>query len=275
MGAIQYIQKNFDEVAILSACAKLAFQKHIHFNDQEQAVIAALRRSSNEFRDADLDVIGESLASFDGDQMAGLTSNVKGILHEMEFVRLENEDGDSVYASLFDDTNHPDVDVFCVDTQTNEVWDLQLKATNDAHYAESWINDHPDGDILVTKELADALDLDSSGFSNEELTVRVEDVTDKLVDSSEDDTIWSHFPYITAISISLIVWELWKRYQSGQITLPQFKWMAASATGLKIGKIAVLSALMMVPGLNVVVGAALLARLIHTARRGVSAVVAG
>jgi hypothetical protein len=274
LGAIQYIRKNFDEAAILSVCAKLAFQKSVHFNDQEQAVIAALRRSSNEFRDADLDAIGQRLASLDDDQIAGLSSNVKGILHEMEFVRLENEDGDSVYASLFDNTNHPDVDVFCIDASTNDVWDLQLKATDDTHYVESWINDHPDGDILVTEELADALDLDSSGFSNEELTVRVEDVADKLIDSSEDDTIWSYFPYITAVSISLVVWELWKRYQGGQITLSRFKWMAASATGLKIGKIAVISALMMVPGLNVVVGAALLARLIHTARRGVSTVIA-
>ena len=36
----------------------------------------------------------------DEDSIGGIVSNVKGILHEMEWVAMENSDGDSVVSGL-------------------------------------------------------------------------------------------------------------------------------------------------------------------------------
>ena len=46
------------------------------------------------------------------EQLVGVVSNVKGILHEMEYVRLENTDGDSISAAMFPDTNHKGFEYF-------------------------------------------------------------------------------------------------------------------------------------------------------------------
>lgn len=200
----------------------------------------------------------------DEDQINGVVNNTKGVLHEMEFVRIENEDGDTVHAVLFDATNHPGYDVEFVDSTSGAIWQTQLKATDDASYVDDWIEAHPEGEIQVTDELAAEMGLPSSGLSNEELTARTEDVVDRLVDAGDDDTIWNHLPGLAAVSVALVVWGLWQRHRSGEITLQQFKWMAAKATGMKAGKLALLSVALMTPGLNVVTAAGLLVKLIYS-----------
>jgi hypothetical protein len=60
--------------------------------------------------------------------------------------------------------------------------------------------------------------------------------------------------------------------QQGDINLSQFKWMAAKVTGMKAGKIALLTVAMMIPGLNVVTGAALVASLLFSAANAVKVV---
>jgi hypothetical protein len=261
-GAIKYLRKNWDEITVLGVLAKLAIENTGDFSFEEEAVVTALRRSSSKLADADLSTLGEYLRNYDQDEIAGVVNNVKGILHEFEFVELENNDGDSIQAAIFDQTNHPGTDVLMFDEQTGESWELQLKATDNTHYVEDWIQNHPDGEIVVTEELAEKLGLPSSGMSNEELTCRVDDVVDRLVDLDEDDSIWDYFPTLSIASVSLIVFSLWLRYRNGILTFPEFKWKAARATGLKVGKIALISYLLTVPGLQIFTGAYLVAKLI-------------
>lgn len=260
---IHFVRRHFDEAAILAVAAKLAFEPSPTFSETELATIAAMQRAHPSAGDSH-EALGQWLAAMDDDQISGVVSNTKGVLHEMEFVRLENEDGDSVYAALFESTNHESYDIQFVDQDSGALWEAQLKASDNSGYVQEWVDAHPDGEILVTQELADKMDLPSSGLTNEELTARTDEMVDKLLEISDDDSLWDYFPGLTAASVSLVVWSLFLRYRRGEITLQKFKWLAAKATGLKAGKIALLTVAMMVPGLNVATGAAIVVNMIYS-----------
>ena len=136
---IHYLRRTFDEAAILAIAAKLAFDPDPHFSESELAVIAAMQRA-HPSAGGDPKTLGHWLAEMNERQIEGVISNTKGVLHEMEFVRIENEDGDSVHAALYPDTNHPDTDVVFVDDATGLSWDVQLKATSDVSYVQDWID---------------------------------------------------------------------------------------------------------------------------------------
>lgn len=258
-----YISRRFDEAAILATLGKLAFSSNPEMVEQDYAVLAALRRSSPEW-DLSVSDTAERLASYQDAQIGGLVNNVKGILHEMEFQRLENEDGDSVVAALFPDTNHRTVDVQLLDEKTGDAWEVQLKATDEMSAIGAWIDSNPDTEILVTEELSERMGLPSSGFSNDELTMRVEDFVDRMVEIGDEgeDTLWSSFPALVAASAGIIVFELWRRYRKGIITFDQFKVLSFRTLGLKALKYGATFAALAVPGLNVIVGAYLLGSLI-------------
>ena len=260
---VGYVRRNFDEVAILAVAAKLAFEEGTSFNDSELATISAMQRAHPQAGDTHQE-LGQWLADMDEGQIAGVVNNTKGVLHEMEFVRLENEDGDSVYASLFESTNHAGTDITFIDKDSGASWAVQLKATDNPGYVQDWMESNPDGEILVTSELADQMNLPSTGISNDDLTVRTDDVVDRLIQADESSDLWDFFPALTASSIGLVIWELWKRRKSGEISSQQFKWMAARVSGMKAGKIALLTTAMMVPGLNVVTGAGLVVSLLFS-----------
>ena len=104
---IHYIRKNFDALAITTVLAKLAWNAHTpQLTEADQAVLAALRRSHAELANAPLEDIQAYLQGFDEQQIVGLVSTVKGMLHDMEFVRLDHEDGDSLYAAYLDPVSY-------------------------------------------------------------------------------------------------------------------------------------------------------------------------
>lgn len=260
---IRYVKKNVDEIAILAALTKIAFDFPTELSELDQAVLAALRRSSEEYRLAAIGEIREKVAAFDEDQIDGLTSNVKGILHEMEYVRLENEDGDGIYASLYPETNHPAYDVMIFKSDgSGEIGDIQLKATDDEYSVQAWLDEHPEGEIVVTDELAAEMGLPASGMTNEELTIKVGDFINELLRTGDPATLASYFPAIAPISAGLAIWELWKRYQIGEISLDRFRRLSALVSAGKITKVGTLVLLLSIPGINVLVGAGLAAKMI-------------
>jgi len=264
--SIKYLKKNFDEIAILACLSDLAFKSNYEITEDNQMILSALKRSSEEFSNSSIDEISEKLSDYNSNQIEGLVSNIKGITHEMEFVKLENEDGDSIYANMYQDTNHPGFDVELFDKDTGEHWDVQLKATDSSSYVSEWIIEHPNGEILVTNELANKMELESSGINNDEITVKVEDFVDNLINNNNLNSLSSYFPVLAISSIAIIVWELWKRYKTGQITYSQFKLFSGMAIGQKTIKLGILITLLSIPGINIVVGATMLAQLIYSSR---------
>jgi hypothetical protein len=181
-------------------------------------------------------------------------------------VKIENEDGDDMFATLYPDTNHPGYDVQIVDQNTGEFHDIQLKATDDKSYVEDWISDHPDGEIVVTEELASEMGLEGSGIENEQLTTNVEEFIDKLIEHENAETLIDYFPFLTVASVSVVTWGLLNRYKLGQITRTKLKSLLVAMLGKKIAKIGLIIFLMTIPVVNVVVGAGLVAKLIFSAR---------
>jgi hypothetical protein len=261
---IRYLNRNFDDFAILTFLAHLAFDPTFEITEENQAILSALRRSSEQFKYADINEIRSILNEYSEDQLHGLVSNVKGIAHEMEFVHIENSDGDGIYASLYPDTNHASYDIQLFDKTSGHHWPVQLKATDSASYVDQWQEQHPEGHILVTDELADELGLESSGMENGELTADTEEFVDKLIEFDDEGSLSELFPALTVASSALVILELWQRYQSGQISYSKFKTLALLSAGKKGIKIGALIAVMSIPGVNVAVGALMLAQLIHS-----------
>lgn len=261
---VKYLKNNFDETVILTCLVDLAFTPGFELSEENQAILSALRRSSEDFKYSSVEEIGGRLSTYNDGQIEGLVSNVKGIAHEMEFVKLENEDGDSIYASLYPDTNNPGYDVQLFDEDTGEHWAVQLKASDDKSYVNQWIEQHPGGEIIVTDELAGKMGLESSGVENKEVTTQVEDFVDKLINHDDVETLSSYFPALALASVAMVIFELWKRYKAGQLSYSRFKLLAGMAAGKKTIKIGALVALLSIPGVNVIVGAALVAQLIYS-----------
>ena len=262
----RFIKNDIDKAMIVGVIGSFAFGVDQSFSPKEQIIIDALRRSMIELKFATIEDISEKLSRVDPERMPGLVSHIKGIVHEMEFVEFENEDGDSVFAALHSETNHPGYDVKMIDKNTNESWEIQLKATDDKGYVQDWIAQHPDGEIVVTSEIAEKMGLQSSGLSNEDLKTSINDFLDGMIELQEDETIWKYFPYLLPISVALVVHELFKRYKKGEITKKQFRNLTIKATGIKASKFAGIFILLSIPIVNVVTCIALITKLIKDIR---------
>lgn len=262
----RYINNNIDNVMIQLVLNKIRLNQNYNFTPQEQIIIDAIKRSDNELNDASIEQISEKMSSYDDSQIPYLVSNIKGIVHEIEFVEIENDDGDLIFASLFTDTNHPGYDVKMFNTNTGENWEIQLKATNNQSYVQDWIDNHPGGEIQVTNEIAEEMNLTPTGISNEDLTISVNDFVDRMIEYQNNEKIWDYFPIMFPVSVGFVVYELWRRFKKGEISKDEFRLLTIKSTGLKASKLIVIFVLLSIPVVNVVTGVALIAMLINDTR---------
>jgi hypothetical protein len=163
---------------------------------------------------------------------------------------------------MYSDTSNPGYDIEMYDETTGEMWPVQLKASDNEAYVEQWLEEHPEGEILVTDELANELDLQGTGIENGQLTAHVEEFVDKLIEHGGIEALESYFPSLTVATSAEVIWELWQRYQGGEISISEFNQLAALAAGTKAFKISAVMALMLIPGVNVATGAALITKMI-------------
>ena len=257
---IKFLRTNFDDLIIIASLQNI--QKGLNLNQNDEIVLSAFSRYSG--RTFDLDSTSEYLNSMSDDQIVGVVSNVKGILHEMEFVRIENSDGDQISAALFPETNHKGFDVLMTDKELGTSWEIQLKTTENSEYVREWIQKYPDGEILVSEEIANEMGINSSGLSNEELTLKVESFVDKIIDERNNTDFLYLIPTLSLLSISICIIELFKRYKNSEISYEEFKELSMRVSGIKVGKFAILITALSIPVINVVVGSALVARVIYS-----------
>ncbi len=258
-----YVRDNFDELAIVSSLGAIASKKGLFsLSTDESLVLTALRRSSNQFKEIPLDQIGRVIDDYSSEQMRGLINNVKGILFELEYLKIENNDDDNIIAYQFENTNHPGYDISLIDKETGDVVEeLQLKATDDIPYVNEWIEKYGTDNIIVTDETAEMLGLESTGITNEGLEVRVEDFLDKLtsIDNASLETIVSNIGFV---SIAISVVGLARKWSIGEISREKFLEMATIMTGLKIIKLSCLLLALSIPGLQIVTAIALTSSMI-------------
>ena len=199
----------------------------------------------------------------------GAANNIKGIAHELIYVKTENEDGDTVFAFMPEDTSHPQFDVLITNTATGEQKWEQLKTTTSSEQINNWIEKYPgsEGSLKVNVEMADKLGFKSSGVSDKELTIDVNNFLDKLITMDENalTQIIETSPPLTIIAASFVVYGLYKRYKKKEISKKKFISMSAKITGIKAAKIVMLLSLLALPGIGQVVAVYLIASLMFSA----------
>jgi hypothetical protein len=157
-----------------------------NFNEKEQLVLSALRRSNNSLKEATESELAAYIKDMDPQQISGLANNVKGIYHELLFQQKANSSDDGFTVELFEAVNHPGSDVRIINSLTGEVKEVQLKATNYLDYLEKHNAKYSNIDIFATEEVA-GLDetVSSTGFTNKDITGDVSGVFEGL--SGYDD----------------------------------------------------------------------------------------
>jgi len=265
----EFVQKNIDELAVISVISKLRSGEKI-VTEEETVILEAMIRSSNKITDLDSAInFAKTTAAKGADSLMGAANNIKGIAHELIYIKTENEDGDSIFAFMPEDTNHPQFDVLTINNATGEQKWEQLKTTTNPENINSWIEKYPgsEGSLKVNIEMADKLGFKSTGISDKELTIDVNNFLDKLIQMDENalTQIIETSPPLTIIAASFVVYGLYKRYQQDEISKKQFISMSAKITGIKAAKIVMLLSLLALPGIGQVVAVYLISSLMFSA----------
>ena len=265
----EFVQKNIDELAVISVISKLRSGEKI-VTEEETVILEAMIRSSNKITDLDSAInFAKTTAAKGADSLMGAANNIKGIAHELIYIKTENEDGDSIFAFMPEDTNHPQFDVLTINNATGEQKWEQLKTTTNPENINSWIEKYPgsEGSLKVNIEMADKLGFENTGISDKELTIDVNNFLDKLIQMDENalTQIIETSPPLTIIAASFVVYGLYKRYQQDEISKKQFISMSAKITGIKAAKIVMLLSLLALPGIGQVVAVYLISSLMFSA----------
>ncbi|MDP2492579.1 hypothetical protein Q8W25_01070 [Shimia thalassica] len=159
------------------------------FTLAEQDILDAIRRSSNELSEMTNEEIAEHVQTFSPAQLQGFKNNVKGIAHELQFARAENNDGDEFRVELFEATNHPGADVQIINMETGEIREFQLKATSYGAYVEAHFEKYEDTPVMTTSEVAEEHGFASTEISNEQLSRDFDSTTEKLSSDAEPEIL--------------------------------------------------------------------------------------
>lgn len=163
-----------------------------NFNEQEEFVLEALRRSNHDLTNATEIELASYIQDMNPAQLSGLSNNVKGIYHELLYQNKENTDGDQYIVEIFDATNHAGSDIRIINTVTDDVKEVQLKATKYISYIKEHNEKYENIEVFATEEVAN-LDpsIMSTGFSNTELNEEVLSVVSGLNDYDDPSALSS------------------------------------------------------------------------------------
>jgi hypothetical protein len=156
-------------------------------------------------------------------------ANIKGRLFERLVEQAENTDSDAWIARLHPDRTHPSTDLVLWNTDTGDMYEVSLKATDSPSYIEHTLLRYPDDHILTTDEVARhfAHDprVDPSGISNEFLTEVTKENFDELVNHLPDlqaQVMWTTVEGI-GLAAAFTLWPFVAAYARGRITQAQLQ----------------------------------------------------
>ena len=263
-----FIEKNIDDIAILAIINKLTVKKIILTTEETQVLQAAIRYDKRIY---DLESAVAFFKSRTDSQKIGDANNIKGILHEMEFVKEENEDGDSVVASMFADKNHPRDDVILTNQNTGEtIGTVQLKTGTSTSIVHDWKSKYPghEDKLRVSEELAEKTGHQSSGFSDSELQKRTDELVEKLEDhnTNVEDVLKEFAPILTLAGASIAIYKLHQKYQKKEISLKRLSFLIFKMTSLKGAKVLAIIVVLNIPLVGPAYGAKLVGSLLFKFR---------
>jgi hypothetical protein len=177
-------------VAVAVTLQQLVSGKNSGWTDDQELVLDALRRSKASLGQASDEELGAYTRNLAPEQLHGVSSNVKGIFHEMLVAQAENLDGDTVSAQLIGATNHPGADIeFSIEGIV--IHEVQLKAVQDPSSILEHFARYPDIDVIATSEVfaasGDAFTgrLFDSNISNDKIT----DITRKTLEGLAGESL--------------------------------------------------------------------------------------
>ena len=265
----KFIQENIDELSVIAVMHKIK-NGEILLSEEENIILEAMIRSTDRIVDMEsASLYVQEMISRGSESLMGAASNIKGIAHDLTYAKLENEDGDSVFAFVPEDTSHPQYDVLRFNKDTNEHEWVQLKSVSDPGSVYDWIEKYPNSEeaLRVSEEVANKYGWETSGISNEEISKNVDDFFIKLekYDSTLIDKLIETAPPLTIISSSFAVYSLFKKYKKNEIDENKFILLSCKVTGLKAVKITSLLAILSLPLIGQVTAVYLISKLMLSA----------
>jgi hypothetical protein len=174
-----------------------------YFNEDEQLVLEALRRSNSLLTTASDRELAEYVQGMEPYQLQGLQNNVKGIYHELRFARDYPASEDQYVVELFEATNHPGADVRIINIETGEVREVQLKATDFMSYIRAHNDRYESVEVFATSEVADKSDsIQSTGMTNAELSGDVSNVVSGLGDNGESNAVMNSMALAGVVALA-------------------------------------------------------------------------
>ena len=173
----------------------------VHETLEMSLVAEAIRRSTRKLNDdASIEEIRDYLSGYEEKALNGVLANVKGIYHEMLFVDDYNASHTDTYAAMHESTTHPGSDVIIFSSDDNEqLAEYQFKSTNSEQLINAHFEKYPDIEVKATEEVSSKNidNVESSGYTNEEITDDVQESIGKLMDKSFEDQVLSSACFTT------------------------------------------------------------------------------
>ncbi|WP_407409794.1 hypothetical protein [Acinetobacter sp.] len=256
--AYHYLNRQLNTLEITQSLLDVV-QSH-SLSSQTHVVILALRFAVDEVKNYDAALFQDYLQTIDADQIVALVKNIKIQLSLLECLKLQHEQ-DMLYVAY--PKNHSNTLEVCLHSQDLDAVCLTLSAFGQA----PWSVKNPEEHAIAGVEIVHSLQ-DENAANHKVMLQRVEDAIDLWVTAKDpnDEHFWEYFPAISVVSVSLAIYELFKRYQRQEMSWQQFQWMAAKISGLKVSKIALIGVLLSLPVVGQVTGAYLVARLLLSAK---------
>jgi len=221
--------------AIGGVFAALLTNAPLDHSVESRLVLEAIRRSSSQLREATEHQIRDFLRGLNTEQQRGFAANVKGIYHELSYVREYNESHSDTFARIHEATNYPGSDVQICDRETGEALkEIQLKAVASSGPVADHLKRYPDIDVKVTQEVgANCHDprVSDSGFENKELHDDVCSVHQDL----HDHTVGNRTGDSAIVALGIATVDEVIQMMRGERQFPEAVINAATKVGLAAG----------------------------------------
>jgi hypothetical protein len=199
--------------------------------------------------------------SYDGDAFDRVRQNVTSKFYEVLETTHENIDGDVWSAKLIEAQNNPVSDAIFFSSETGNAYEINYKFTENKHYIESHIQEHPDVPVIAPPEIAEKINdplVIGGHFEHETVLDISEQNFEALLEKSHDLYLEAGAAAAGIINLGIYILPFLIAYKRGKITRDQLaealKKFSPNIAARTINRIAMLTLLGPVYGMFLVAG---------------------